>query len=304
MKSSSAKKRPAGASLLTVGLLVSLTILAGFIVILAMIARDYLLADSAMARNSSAVGSPTLFLTSMAVDEVLPTVITNTPYLPLPTATITPTPTLTPTTTATSTSTPIPTQPPPEPRWPPESAQISNIIGYTQSFTLDCESRSAVDWAAYFGVTIGEFEFLDQLPRSDDPNLGFVGDPNGVSGLIPPNSYGVHAAPVARLLRNFGLPAFEKYGLDKEELKTEIASGRPVIAWVIVGTSLGYSLEYTTESGEIVDVAPYEHTVIVIGYDPNGVTILDGGMVYWRSWDVFDASFAVLDNMAIVARQD
>ncbi len=306
VKSSNSKSQPSIISLLTVMLSISVIILAGLFTILLMIARDYLQPGSVLAHNVGEIGSPPLVLTSTSFGEVSKTVITPTPLQPLPTATITPTPTETPTQTPTATvtltSTPVPPPPIPEPKWPPESAQISNIIGYTQGYMLDCESRSAVDWAAYFGVSIGELEFLNQLPRSDDPNLGFVGDPNGVSGLIPPDSYGVHAGPVARLLRTYGLPAEEKYGLSHDELKSEVASGRPVIAWVIVGTGLGYSLEYTTEAGEIVDVAPYEHTIIVIGYDSSGVTILDGGMVYWRIWDLFDASFAVLDNMAIIAR--
>jgi len=298
-------KNAAGKPLLTALLILAVVILAGLTTIFGMIARDYFMTASANAHPSNDTLTTTPVIKTGLAIEVIQTFDLPTPYQPMPTETITSTSTQAPIPTNTLTSTPIPTEThTPEPEWPPESAQISNIIGYPQSYTLDCESRSAVDWAAYFGVSIGELDFLDALPHSDDPNLGFVGDPNGVGGFIPPNSYGVHAAPVARLLRAYGLPAQEDYGFNSNELKNEVASGKPVIAWVIIGTGLGYSLEYTTEAGEVIDVAPYEHTVIVIGYDPYGVTILDGGMLYWRDWTTFEASFGVLNNMAIVYREE
>lgn len=290
--------------LLTALLVVEIIILGGLVTILFMIARDYFMPDKVLARNSSSIHNPTPHQTVTAYFNATLTPVKPTAFKPKPTVTIPPTSVKTAVPGVTQTEMPVPTElPTPEQEWPPKSAQISNILGYTQAFTLDCESRSAVDWAAYFGVTIGEIEFLEALPRSDDPNIGFVGDPNGVGGLIPPDSYGVHAAPIAKLLRAYGLPAKEVYGLSRSELQSEIASGRPVIAWVIVGTGFGYSLEYITEAGEIIDVAPYEHTVIVIGYDANGVTILDGGMVYRRDWTTFDTSFGVLDNMAVIYRQ-
>ena len=52
-------------------------------------------------------------------------------------------------------------------------------------------------------------------------------------GQHPPASYGVHAPPVAELLREFGLQAEARSGMTWDELRAEIAAGRPVIAWVI-----------------------------------------------------------------------
>jgi uncharacterized protein YvpB len=180
-----------------------------------------------------------------------------------------------------------------------DSVIIRGIYGSPQSYNLSCESRSAVDWARYFGAEISESDFLTNLPSSDDPNLGFVGNVNGFGGQIPPNAYGVHAEPVAALLRSYGVPATAVYSMSAEAIRREIDAGRPVIAWVIVGVVPGYSVLYTTESGNQVLVAPNEHTVIVIGYDSTGVTILDGGMVYWRSWHAFMESFSVLNYMAV-----
>ncbi len=211
-----------------------------------------------------------------------------------------------PTETEVPTNTPTPPPPPPtrtpkppEPVYPSDSVIIGNITGYPQSYNLSCESRSAVDWARYFGVNISETEFLNALPSSDDPNQGFVGNVNDYGGQIPPNSYGVHADPVAKLLRAYGVPATAVYSMSAEAIRREIDAGRPVIAWVIVGTRPGYPAIYRTEAGDDVLVAPNEHTVIVIGYDPTGVTILDGGTIYWRNWETFMASFSVLNYMAV-----
>lgn len=245
-------------------------------------------------------------------------ILTASPFQPLPTNTITPTPTVTatptptatPTATATATETEVPTATntavptkTPKPTQPPipyDSVIIGNITGQPQSYNLSCESRSAVDWARYFGAQISETDFLTRLPSSDDPNKGFVGNVNDYGGQIPPNSYGVHAEPVAALLREYGVPATAVTSMSADAIRREIDSGHPVIAWVIVGTVPGYGQYYTTQDGDSVLVVRNEHTVIIIGYDPTGVTILDGGMVYWRSWDVFMASFGALNNMAVV----
>ena len=129
---------------------------------------------------------------------------------PTPTATPTATPTPTETATGTPTPTETPTATPTEtPSAPPASAQVEGLYGYTQSYALSCKSRSAVDLAGFFGLSISEVDFQANLPLSDDPDLGFVGVPWGYPGQIPPYSYGVHAAPVAALLRAYGLPAHE-----------------------------------------------------------------------------------------------
>ncbi|HSO27033.1 MAG TPA: C39 family peptidase, partial [Anaerolineales bacterium] len=113
----------------------------------------------------------------------------------------------------------------------PEDAQVEGVLGHAQAFSLSCESRSAADWAAYWGVYIDESRFLKNLPRSDNPDAGFVGNPKGAWGQVPPRPYGVHAEPVAAALRTYGLAAQAHKGLGWEDLRAEIAAGRPVIVW-------------------------------------------------------------------------
>lgn len=234
---------------------------------------------------------------------------TITPFQPLPTDTPTPTVTFTPTPTNTATPTatvtplptntsiPIPTNPPEDGL--PAAYTISGVTGYPQAHTLTCESRSAVDWAAFYGVSISEMTFQSGLPTSDNPDAGFVGSYDGTQGQIPPNDYGVHAAPVAALLRDYGVSANASKGLSLSDVRHQIASGNPVIAWVVGNVWTGSPVSYTASDGSVTTVAYNEHTVIVIGYDETGFYFVDGAYAYWRSNAVFSSSFGALNNMAI-----
>ncbi|MHC1740011.1 MAG: C39 family peptidase [Anaerolineaceae bacterium] len=235
---------------------------------------------------------------------------TPTPFQPLPTDTPTPTATLTPTPIPTNTLQPSNTPYPTNTRIPatqppsdgiPSSAQVSGITGLNQSHLLSCESRSAVDWARYFGVSISENSFQAQLPLSDNPDTGFVGSPDGAEGQIPPNSYGVHADPVASLLRQYGLSATAVHGFSYDDLRKQIAAGHPVIVWVYGNVWYGgYPQSYTSSDGHTTTVIRYEHTVIVTGYDNDYVSILDGGMFYYRTTAQFLSSWSSLGEMAVI----
>ena len=227
-----------------------------------------------------------------------PIIVTPSPRPPSPRPSRTPflfaTNTFTPTHTLTSrpthTLTPTATLPP--------EAKISNIYGYGQLLPLSCEARSAADWARYFKIEIREMDFMDRLPKSDDPEIGFVGSPFGSWGQIPPHPYGVHAGPVAAVLRSYGANALARRNLSWDALRSELASGRPVIVWVTGHVEPHQATQVVI--GDVTrTVAPYEHTVILIGYDSKSVTILDGKKIYKRPIEVFLASWAPLENMAI-----
>jgi uncharacterized protein YvpB len=159
-----------------------------------------------------------------------------------------------------------------------------------------------VDWANYFGTQINEIEFFNRLPESDDPDTGFVGDVYGDWGQIPPNDYGVHAQPVAKLLNKYGVDAHARRPLSWDQLRAEIAAKRPVIVWVIGSASMNEKPIYYTASNQHRSiVAHYEHTVIVVGYSSTSVTILDGDTRINRGLKEFLSSWSALDNMAITA---
>jgi uncharacterized protein YvpB len=176
------------------------------------------------------------------------------------------------------------------------------VNGRWPAFSLNCESRSAVDWAAYFEYKIDEIEFFNGLPTSDDPDAGFVGNVHEPWGQTPPNAYGVHAKPVAKLLRSYGLQAKAVHGMAFDELRAEISAGRPVIVWVVGRVGRGTPIAYTSASGSKTTVARFEHTVIVTGYTPTEVTVLDGYWVYTRQLPDFLDSWGVLGNMAVIWR--
>jgi hypothetical protein len=59
----------------------------------------------------------------------------------------------------------------------PDSAYISGVNGHAQGYSLSCESRSAADLADFWGVSISESEFLDALPRADNPEQALLAIP-------------------------------------------------------------------------------------------------------------------------------
>jgi uncharacterized protein YvpB/subtilisin-like proprotein convertase family protein len=198
-------------------------------------------------------------------------------------------------------SVPDPT-PTPEPKSIPPTARITNINSFPQKYPLDCESRVAVDWAAYYGYHINETTFFNDLPHSDNPDAGFVGNVFDLWGQIPPHSYGVHAEPVAALLRAFGVPAYAHRPLNWDDLRWEISQGQPVYVWTIGNSSTNQiPVYYTPNDGNTTIVAHYEHTVMVIGYNEANVTILDNGEIYTRSIQQFLSSWSALDNMALLS---
>ena len=218
---------------------------------------------------------------------------------PAPTRTQTPTRRPSPTPFPTSTATPSPSPTLTRDSSLPESAAVKGMYGFGQLLPLSCEARAAADWARSFDVQIREMDFFNRLPKSDDPEEGFVGSPYGLWGQIPPDPYGVHAAPVAKLLQAYGLQASARRGLSFEEAQAEIAAGRPVIVWVVGHVEVGKGVEYEV-NGQVRMVARYEHTVNLIGYDDKNVTILDGKQIYERPIERFLKSWSALENQAIV----
>lgn len=183
----------------------------------------------------------------------------------------------------------------------PDSANIASVHGHPQKHSLSCEARSAADLAAYWGISLGENEFLGVLPRADNPEQGFVGNPDDPWGYMPPHSYGVHAGPVAQTLGEFGLQANAHSNLGWDDLRGEINAGHPVIVWVIGQMWPGNVVEYQAPDGSTSLVAAYEHTMILIGYSSDSVQVLDSYSGQYQTYPLstFLQSWAVLGNMAV-----
>ena len=169
--------------------------------------------------------------------------------------------------------------------------------------SLSCEANVAVIWAQYHGMEIDERTLQSKLPVTDNPETGFVGNVNAIWGQIPPKPYGVHSQPVAGLLREYGLNAMAVKNMSWDDLKLSITSGNPAIVWVLGKVWVGQpAVDYYAQDGSKVLVVPYEHTVLVTGYDEEEdiVYILDGKQTYERTVTKFLKSWETLGNLAIV----
>lgn len=188
----------------------------------------------------------------------------------------------------------------------PDSAYVSGLVGHAQGYSLSCESRSAADLAQFWGLEVGETEFLRSLPEAGNPEQGFVGDPNDAWGFLPPRGYGVHAGPVAASLRDFGLQAEAHDGLDWDDLRSEIAAGRPVIVWIIGAMWDGQAVEYEAPDGSTSRVAVFEHTMLLAGYNQDYVQVVDAYTGQYQTYSLgsFLKSWAVLGDMAVFAHRD
>ena len=181
----------------------------------------------------------------------------------------------------------------------PSKHYILDISGHKQYFAIGCEASAAVDWAAYFGVHINEFNFQYEMPLSDNPDYGFVGDVRGPWGQVPPYAYGVYAGPVATALQKHGLPAKGTRAFTIDQIKSEIAKDHPVIAWVIGNVVGGVPSLYTDAEGRKTIVAAYEHVVIVTGYNDKSIRYMTNGKFFETPTEVFENSWNVLENMVI-----
>jgi len=186
----------------------------------------------------------------------------------------------------------------------PMTSYISGLKGTPQLYTLDCEAQAAVDWAKYFGVDINELEFIERIPKSDDPESGFVGNINGAMGQLPPNDYGVHASPIAALLKDYGLPAKAKHDWSCSGIKAEMAAGQPVIVWIVNMPFEIDAQEYTASNGNTTTVARFEHTWIVTGYNASTVTVVDSEWTYNVNIITFLERWEALGKQAVIYTGD
>jgi uncharacterized protein YvpB len=187
----------------------------------------------------------------------------------------------------------------------PPLALILDTPLYRQEHSLSCESSAAAMAANYFGVAIRESDILHALPRHENPHLGFRGDVDGPYGGL--SDYGVYAEPIRQVLVGFGLDVEHLSGGVKE-IKQHIRGGRPVIAWVTYRLQAQSPRQVllanpSSQSGiQAVTMVPYEHAVLVVGYNGDGLWVNDpyaGTRDFYAESD-FDRSFAYLDNMALI----
>jgi uncharacterized protein YvpB len=181
----------------------------------------------------------------------------------------------------------------------PPLALILDVPVHRQRHSLSCESSAAAMAANFYGVGLSEETILAALPRHDNPHRGFRGNVDGPYGGI--FDYGVYAEPIRQVLANQGLQV-EHFTGGIDDIRTQIRQGKVVIAWVTYNLQPQSPTQVTTSDGQVVTLVPYEHAVLVTGYNRNGLWVNDpygGTQTFYPAHD-FVRSFSYLGNMGLV----
>lgn len=184
---------------------------------------------------------------------------------------------------------------------PPPSVLVEGVVGHPQEHNLSCESRSATDLAAFWGVAFTEDAFFRRLPKSDNPQRGFVGDADMPPGSLPPLGYGVYVGPVAATLRSFGLDAQARREWSIDRLQAELAAQRPVIVWATYDMKQPGVGTWVSSDGVTSSVVRWQHTFIAVGYDEDGLYLVDAydGVTKHYSYGAFMPAWDQLGRMAV-----
>jgi uncharacterized protein YvpB len=177
-----------------------------------------------------------------------------------------------------------------------------DVARQRQSHNLSCESSAASMVANYHGVGLGEAEILAALPLNDNPHLGFRGNVDGPTGGL--EDYGVYASPILDILNRHGLRARAVAG-GMAGIKSALARGNPVLAWVTYNCQQSVP-ETRVINGESVILVPWQHVVVVTGYNDEGFWANDpwDGREDFYATNDFERAMGYFGNMAIeVARQ-
>jgi uncharacterized protein YvpB len=179
----------------------------------------------------------------------------------------------------------------------PSASKIPDMPVFAQQRTLSCEYSATRAAVARWGVNIEEHEFINAIGFNANPHIAFRGNINGVFGGT--TDYGIYPEPIALFLNTRGFHTKLLIG-GLDELKAEIAMGRPVVVWVPAGAGWGSPFE-TSFEGANFKLMPYEHAVNIYGYNEGGVFVADPGFGTYDfySWDAFSRAWSYLDNMAM-----
>lgn len=192
-----------------------------------------------------------------------------------------------------------------------------------QDHPLSCEAASLKMALAHEGIDVGENALLaligsdtrpavvdatGRLMRWGNPNVSFVGDPDG--SLTNFTGYGVYAGPIAKAASAAGgkvlawgtnLPPDQGHGVAPSAVYQALLDGHPVIAWISAtyrDVQLG---TYTAFDGARVWYTLMAHAVTLIGVRPDAVLINDPWFGQgWHSKAEFESAFHTFEQMAVI----
>ncbi len=179
----------------------------------------------------------------------------------------------------------------------PDKVVLANFPIFAQQHYLSCEYSSTRMITAFWGQEIGEQQFIQAIPLNDNPHLGYRGNIDG--GFGGTWNYGIYAEPIAKYLETRGF-ATKLLAGGADALKEELAKGRPVQIFFVVG--MGWGNPFTANAkGLNFQLVAGEHSAVVYGYDAQGVYVADPGYGTrnYYSWNSFLRSWAYLGNMGM-----
>ena len=174
-----------------------------------------------------------------------------------------------------------------------------------QTRKLNCEFQTASDLAWYYGRPY-TWEEIYQYVGHDaggNPHKGFVGRSfDDRPGQLYPLGYGVYAEPIARAFAQLGLAAEVSYNNPRAWLLAQLAAGRPVMVWTTSNMTIRPVATWIAADGVPVKGVPGEHTYLVVGYDADGLWLIDpwDGQRHHFDWQTFLGSWDLFDRMALI----
>lgn len=164
-----------------------------------------------------------------------------------------------------------------------------------QALRNNCETATLSMLLAARGLHVAQLELQRRLRRSGrldpvfpaagglpiwgDPEVGFVGRPNGggTSG-----GYGVYQAPIRALAARFGVELVDLTGRSSSAIYRRLLAGHPVMVWV--GLSNGPYKMWRTPQGKLIRANLGEHTVVLTSIRGSSVTLNDPLSGQRASW--------------------
>jgi len=102
------------------------------------------------------------------------------------------------------------------------------IVSQLPELPTGCEITAVEMMLQYAGAKVNKLQLASEMPRSDDPNQGFVGEPDSEYG------YGLYIYPrglLSTVQRHVG-SAVDLTGISLTQLKAQILRRHPVVVWV------------------------------------------------------------------------
>jgi uncharacterized protein YvpB len=176
----------------------------------------------------------------------------------------------------------------------PGKAIIPHFPSVREVYNLSCEYAAASAITQFYGRRVTQGTFVREVLHAENPHLGFRGEIDAKWGGI--TNYGIYAEPLVPVLERHGYEA-EVFYASPTRLKTEIAAGHPVGVWMTGAARPGARTYKLDSTNTLYYLVPYEHAVVVYGYDSERVYTMDvGDGKFWsygwakfmRTWDLFN----------------